>query len=408
MSRSLRTLLFSTLYPGSARPGHGIFVETRLRELLKLEGVEARVVAPVAWFPSTDARHGERAALARTPRREEWNGIDVLHPRYPLIPKVGMTSAPLLLALGARRSLRRLIDEGFDFDVIDAHYCYPDGVAAALLARWFDKPLVVTARGSDVNLIAQFALPRRMIRWSLRRARAAVGVSEALAARLRDIGASPDRVHVLRNGVDAERFRPEPAAAARARLGVGGEPLLLSVGNLLAVKRHHLVIEALALLRSRWPGARLALVGGGELRAELEAKSRASGVADAVHFAGQVPQDQLRWWYSAADLLVLASSREGWPNVLLEAMACGTPVLASRVGGVPEVVSSPVLGAAVEVDDARALADAAGQLVERALDRDAVRQHALRMSWEQTSRGQLALFREVVASDRPATGLGLA
>ncbi|WP_201744886.1 hypothetical protein, partial [Escherichia coli] len=123
----MMVLSFSTLYPSSVRPTHGIFVETRLRELLKSGRVESRVVAPVPWFPSTQPRWGEYAKFAATPAREQRNGIDVLHPRYLLAPKVGMSSAPLTLALGARAALRQLIDEGFDFDLIDAHYYYPDG-----------------------------------------------------------------------------------------------------------------------------------------------------------------------------------------------------------------------------------------------------------------------------------------
>ena len=187
MSKPLRVLTFSTLYPSSVRPGHGIFVETRLRELLKTGQVDARVIAPVPWFPSTNERFGDYARMASTPERETRNGIEVLHPRYPLPPKVGMTVAPLMLALGARSAVQRLLDEGFDFDVIDAHYFYPDGVAAALLARWFGRPFTITARGSDLTLIAQHALPRRMMQWAAARAGGAIGVCQALVDVLRGL-----------------------------------------------------------------------------------------------------------------------------------------------------------------------------------------------------------------------------
>ncbi|MBC7380781.1 MAG: glycosyltransferase [Burkholderiaceae bacterium] len=391
----MRTLLFSTLYPSSERPGHGIFVETRLRELLKTGRVETRVVAPVPWFPWRSTRFGERAAMARTPRRETRHGIDVQHPRYALLPKLGMSSAPLALALGARRAVQRLLDEGFDFDLIDAHYFYPDGVAAALLSRWFKNPVVITARGSDVNLIAEHALPRRLMRWAAGQAFASVGVSAALAQRLHDIGAPAGRVHVLRNGVDTERFTPQPDA--RQRLAVAGSPLLLSVGNLLPVKRHGLVIEALALLRHTHPQARLAIVGAGPLQAELAAQAAALGLCDAVQLVGAVPQDELLHWYSAADLLVLASSREGWPNVLLEAMACGTPVLASRVGGVPEIVSNERVGMTALFDTPAVLSDALRAVLSRRFTSDEVRNHAVGMGWAQVSEGQLELFAHALA-----------
>jgi teichuronic acid biosynthesis glycosyltransferase TuaC len=402
MSRTVRTLLFSTLYPSSARPGHGIFVETRLRELLKTGSVQARVVAPVPWFPSSHPRFGDYARLARTPAAEVWNGIEVLHPRYPLIPKLGMSTAPFAMAVASLGSLRRLIRDGFDFDVIDAHYYYPDGVAAALLAKWLGKPLIITARGSDLNLIAQHAWPRRLMRWAAGQATASVGVSAALARRLMELGAPEARVHVLRNGVDTERFSMRPDA--RQRLGITGTPLILSVGNLLPVKRHALIIEAFGALRQKAPRARLAIVGGGPLRAELAAQIAERGLAEAVDLVGPVPQELLAYWYSAADLLVLASSREGWPNVLLEAFACGTPVLASRVGGVPEVVTSATLGSAVPFNTASELTDALMSALERQPDRKQIRAHALGMGWAQISEGQLALFAAALTGsqvDRP-------
>ncbi|MDE2399074.1 MAG: glycosyltransferase, partial [Burkholderiales bacterium] len=226
----MRLLTFSTLFPSSVRPNHGIFVETRLRELLKSGQVDVRVVAPVPWFPSTHARFGEYATAARTPRREVRNGIDVLHPRYVLLPKVGMTLSPLGLALGAYPALRTLQHEGFDFDVIDAHYYYPDGVAAALLARRLGKPFTITARGTDLNLIPAYAAPRRMMQWAASRADASIGVCSALVDVLRGWKVEESRLKVMRNGVDLERFRPLPPERARAELQLDGDPVLLSVG----------------------------------------------------------------------------------------------------------------------------------------------------------------------------------
>ncbi len=401
MSAPIRTLLFSTLYPSSARPLHGVFVETRLLELLKTNRVETRVIAPVPWFPSSHERWGDYAVFARTPAREQRHGIDVLHPRYPLVPKVGMTTAPFLMASAAVGAVRRLIREGFDFDLIDAHYVYPDGIAAALLARWFKRPFVMTARGSDVNLISEYAAPRRMIRWAADRAAACVCVSQALANRLVALGVQPGRVRVMRNGVDADRFSPIAQNEARARLGLTQGVLLLSVGNLAEVKRHGLVIDALGRLRQRHPDARLAIVGSGSLLAALQAQARSAGLSEAITFAGSVEQTDLRWWYSAADLLVLASSREGWPNVLLEAMACGTPVVASRVGGVSEAVNRTDIGTTVDIRDAESLAAAIADTLSRQLDRNTIRRYAQEMSWTRTSEAQVELF-SLIRSDNHA------
>ncbi|WP_419964746.1 glycosyltransferase family 4 protein [Pelomonas parva] len=396
----MKVLTFSTLFPSSVRPNHGIFVETRLRELIKSGQVESRVVAPVPWFPSSNPRWGEYAKFAATPAREQRNGIDVRHPRYLLAPKVGMTSAPLTLALGARAAVQQLIDEGFDFDVIDAHYYYPDGVAAALLAKWFDKPLTITARGTDLNLIPQHMLPRRMIQWAARRAAASIGVCAALMEVLRGWGHDPARLHVLRNGVDLERFRPWPQTDMRAELGVSGEPLLLSVGHLIERKGHHVAIEALAEIVKQRPGARLVIIGEGEERAALTALAVRLGVADQVRLTGSLPNTELPKWYSAADALLLCSSREGWANVLLESMACGTPVVATDIWGTPEVVALPEAGRLVARRDGASFAAATRDLLAADVDCAATRRYAEGFSWQATTDGQLALFDRVTREAR--------
>jgi glycosyltransferase involved in cell wall biosynthesis len=406
----LRTLLFSTLYPSAERPIHGIFVETRLRELLKTGEVDARVMAPVPWFPSGDRRWGEYGQMARTPRREVRHGVPILHPRYPVLPKVGMTLAPLLLALACVRPVRQTIRESGDFDLIDAHYYYPDGVAAAWLARWFGKPLTITARGTDLNLIPEHPLPRQMIRWAARQAQASIGVCAALMDVLRDMGVEGSRLHVMRNGVDLEQFAPQPQGPARQRLGIEGSPVLISVGHLIERKGHHVAIAALPEVLRHHPEARLVIVGEGPERPALEALALQLGVQGRLTLTGTLPQASLAGWYSAADMLILASSREGWANVLLEAMACGTPVVATRIWGTPEVVSTSAAGLLVEERSAAALARSVLCMLATPCDRLAVRRHAEGFSWSQTSQQQLELFRRLVRTGPlagvDATGAG--
>lgn len=407
---TVKTLLFSTLYPSSARPLHGVFVETRLRELLARGGVATKVVAPVPWFPSTDPRHGKYAAMAATPQREVHNGMDVLHPRYVVIPKVGMNVTPFFLALSARAALKKLQHEGFDFDLIDAHYYYPDGVAAAMLGLWFNKPVAITARGTDVNLIPEHAIPRRLIRWASQRARASIGVSAALVDRMRSLGMAADRLHVMRNGVDTQRFQIQPQHEARRSLGIQPGPVLLTVGNLHEHKGQRLAVQALLQVRQHLPLAQLYVVGEGPDREPLVREAAALGVANAVHLVGSVPNTKLSSWYSAADVLLLPSSREGWPNVLLESMACGTPVVATRVGGVPEIVLTPLVGRVVQERTAPAFAHAVLDVLaqqEAALNqpaglpeqaRQAVRNYAQTFSWDRTSEDQLTLFNALAAA----------
>lgn len=387
-------LLFSTLYPSSVRPIHGIFVETRLRELLASGAVESRVIAPVPWFPSRDERFGDYAKFAATPKLETRNGIEVHHPRYFLPPRVGMNLAPHTLALAALPVARKLIADGFDFDLIDAHYYYPDGVAAGILARKLGKPFVVTARGTDLNLIPQYAYPRRLIRETADKAAASIGVCRALMDSLVELGADPAKLHVFRNGVDLERFRPEPREAARSRLNFPEAGLhLLSVGHLIERKGHAIAIEALALLPE---DSHLHIVGTGPDRGALQALAVRLGVQSRVHFAGMIAQTELRWWYSAADVLLLCSSREGWANVLLEGMACGTPVVASNIWGTPEVVSTPDAGRLMPQRTPAGLVEALTALRQALPSREVVRRHAEQFSWTQTTEDQLRLFRQIL------------
>jgi len=378
----MKILTFSTLFPNSAKPGHGIFVETRLRHLVASGRVESRVVAPVPWFPSSHPRFGAWATWASVPRREQRFGIEVAHPRYPVLPKIGMNVAPALLAASSRAAIGRLLDEGFDFDVIDAHYFYPDGVAAVMLGRYFNKPVTITARGSDITLLPNYRLPRRMIRWAASGADHVITVCNALREEVIALGVAPERVSSLRNGVDLALFRPAERPTIQ-------EPFtLLAVGHLVPVKGQERIIGALPLL----PDVRLRIAGDGPDRDKLVRLAQELGVSERVTFLGAVRQPELVQHYNRADALVLASSREGWANVLLESMACGTPVVASRVYGTPEVVAAPEAGVLMEELSARGVAEAVKALRANYPDRAATRSYAERFSWDDTTAGQLAIF----------------
>jgi len=395
---TLRVLVFSTLFPSESRPSHGIFVQTRLRELLKSGQVEARVVAPVPWFPSTHPRWGDYARMAATPRREDRFGIDVHHPRYVVLPKVGMNITPSLLARSALPVLRQIQADGFDFDLIDAHYFYPDGVAAVMLGEALGKPVTITARGTDINLIPQYPGPRRKILDAVARCSHMITVCKALKDELVAIGAPAEKVTVLRNGVDLQLFTPQDRDAARLQFGMQGF-CLASVGHLIDRKGHHHAIAALADL----PDVTLYIAGTGPMEADLRSQAQQLGVAGRVHFLGNQPQSALRGLYSAADALVLASSREGWANVLLEAMACGTPVVASDVWGTPEVVAVPEAGVLMPELSAAGVAAGVRQLRVAMPDRAATRRYAEAFSWDPTTQGQLDIFRSVLPPRGPRT-----
>lgn len=389
----IRILTFSTLYPNASMPRHGVFVEQRLRKLVASGEVESRVVAPVPWFPFKNQRFGSYADRARAPHTEERHGISVVHPRYLQIPKIGMSMAPAFLAAGTYRVLKKHLANGFDFDLIDAHYFYPDGVAAVMLARRLGKPVVVTARGTDLNLIPRYRLPRRMIQWAASNADGMITVCAALRDSLTNLGVPAERVTVLRNGVDLDFFRPIDKLEARGKLGLdSGSRVLLSVGLLIDRKGHDIPIRALP----RLPGVQLLIAGDGEKRKFLEELAAAIGVGDRVTFLGSISHEKLKVYFSAADALVLASSREGWANVLLESMACGTPVIASDVWGTPEVVTCPAAGVLMEDRTPESFAGAYRKLMSAYPDRTATRRFAEQFSWDDTTNGQLQLMRRVI------------
>lgn len=395
---ALRVLTFSSLFPSEARPRHGIFVENRLLHLRRDCEVDARVVAPVPWFPFSAPVFGSYARFAATPRRAvRAEGLQVSYPRYLMLPRVGVAMQPDSMARAALGDILELIASGWQPELIDAHYLYPDGVAAALLARRLGLPLVMTARGTDVNVIAQQPGPGRRILDAAAQASAVIAVSQPLKDRLMALGVDAAKVHVLRNGVDTDLFRLEEQATARAALGLPAHgPIAASVGNLVAEKGQAHALEALREL----PALRLVIVGDGPLRQELAARAERAGVASRVEFRGVMPQAQLGRLYAACDVLLLTSEREGWPNVVLESMACGTPVVAFDVGAVREMITSDLTGRIVVPRDAGALAAATASVLAAPAPRESIRRHAAGFDWASISRGQRSLFLQ--ATGRPA------
>ncbi len=385
----LRILTVTTLYPNAAMPNHAVFVENRLLRIVKTGEVEARVVAPVPWFPVPGALFGRYGTYASVPRSEWRSGIAVAHPRFAVVPKIGLAWQPASYLDAIHKAARRATRSGFDFDLIDAHYAYPDGVAAARLGRELGRPVVVSARGSDLNLIADLPGPRRAIQRMFREIDRLIVVSAALGARAQGLGMPEAKVAVLRNGVDTDVFRPADGARWRAKAAAG--PVLLAVGNLVPLKGHDLMIRALAEIAD----ASLLIVGEGPVRGQLEALAKSLGLAERVRFLGPVPHKELPAVYSAADLLILASEREGWPNVLLEAMACGTPVVATRVGGVPEIITAPEAGLMIEERTPAAIAAGVQRLLRTRAGAEKVRAHAQGFSWDDTIARQVALYRDV-------------
>ena len=392
----MKVLTLTTLYPNAAMPSHGVFVENRLRAFIEKSRADVRVCAPVPWFPLKNRVFGTYSRWANAPQAEKRSGVVVTHPRYFIPPKVGMTYAADALERCFLTQAEQMIAKGWDFDLIDAHYLYPDGVAAVRAAKQLGKPVVVTARGTDVNLIPKFPRQREMILEAVRNADAVICVAAALKDELVRLGAPAEKIEVMRNGVDLTQFQPLDRAASRAKFDLGDEPALASVGHLIDRKGHDLVIKALVDI----PDATLLIAGDGEKRAALKALAQKCDVADRIKFLGAVPHHQLASVYSAADCLVLASSREGWPNVLLEAMACGTPAVAAPIWGCGEVITAPEAGRLASERTSSAITREVNNLLNNPPVRARTRAYAEKFSWDETARRQEDLFEKVIAADK--------
>ncbi len=393
-----RLLVFSTLFPHPGQPQAGLFIRERMfrvgRELPLI------VMAPVPWFPFQGLIRFFRPHFRPpAPRQEIQQGFEVLHPRFLCVPGIAKGVDGLLLAISCWWSLRTL-RRRFSFDLIDAHFAYPDGYAATLLGRWLKVPVTITLRGTEVRHVREAALLPK-VRKALGSARRIFSVSASLQALAREQGVPEQKTQVVGNGVDTTRFAPLDRVAARVRLGLPEDSrVLVTVGALVERKGFHRVLEMMPTLRTRYPSLHYLIVGGasaeGDWRSQLEAQAASSGLSDRVHFLGALSPENLSLPLSAADVFVLPTRNEGWANVILEAMACGLPVITTDVGGNAEVVASPELGTIVAFGDQAALTDAVADALGREWNRAEIRQYAESHQWDCKISTLVEAFRALV------------
>jgi len=376
----MKILTYTSLFPNEIQPAHGVFVYQRMVHFARRQGNSVVVIAPVPWVPRWISSPSYRT-IREIPKEEKIGGLTVYHPRYPLMPRISMPLHGLLMFLGSYGLARKLQRE-HRFAAIDAHYIYPDGFAAALLGRLLGLPVVVSARGTDMNLFPQFRLIRPLIKWTLSQVVAGIGVCAPLRDELCKFGLPPERASVIGNGIDLLRFQSVDKCEARRHLDIPEDVVMLvAVGALIPRKGFHLLIEAFARIARTRGDVRLYIVGEGDQRNELHSLVAQHAVGERVFLVGARKNEDLRYWYSAADLSCLVSSREGWPNVLLESLACGTPVVATRIWGVPEVIVSPELGVLVD-QTVDSIAQGLTTAMQRTWSREMLIGHARLRTWD--------------------------
>jgi glycosyltransferase involved in cell wall biosynthesis len=353
-AHGLRVLVMTKIFPNAVEPLAAPFNRQQLAALGRR--CEVEVLATIPWFPGVGLfrRWSAAGRLTEVPRREVIDGLAVAHPRFLFLPKVGRAALGTLYAASLLPSLLR---RRHRIDLLLGSWAYPDGFAAVVLGRLLAVPSVVKLHGSDIDVVAALPGVRRMVRWALARADRVVAVSGALVEAAVRLGARPERIDLVRNGVDETLFHPADPTEARAELGLDGRTTILYAGRLEREKGVLDLLQAFAALAPRRPDLALLLLGEGGARAACEAAAARSRDGQ-VRVFGARPLGQVPRFLAAADLVTLPSWHEGTPNVLLEAQACGRAIVATRVGGIPEVVHAPSLGELVEPHDPAALAAA--------------------------------------------------
>jgi glycosyltransferase involved in cell wall biosynthesis len=343
-------LILSHMFPNRNDPRLGIFVHDQLQALKSYYHIQ--VIAPVPWFPPIPgfSRWSRHRLLEH---QAEYQGIPVSYPRRLTFPK---GYGQLIMACHYRHVVHRLCRK-LDFDIIHSHGVWPDGYVASCIGRSFKKPVVITSHGADTYRFLRNLTTGPLVRTALRRSDRIIAVSAADAQFIQRHDDVKAKLAIICNGVDTQKFHPQDTAAVRKQLALPvDKKIVVFVGYLYPVKGIASLLTAMTLLDSS--DLHLVLVGDGLLRQALEQQVRESQLHDRVHFIGEQPHDRIPLWMNCADVFCLPSLNEGWPTVLFEALACGKPVVATHVGGIPEAIHSAQYGILVEPNQPQMLARA--------------------------------------------------
>jgi glycosyltransferase involved in cell wall biosynthesis len=387
-------LIVTRLFPNARDPTFASFNRQQFAALGRR--CEVEVLATIPWFPGAAlfSRWTAAGRLVDVPRAESIAGLRVSHPRYLHLPRIGRGAADVLYAGSLAGEIRRRRGR---FDVLLGSWAFPDGAAAVALGRRLGAPVVVKVHGSDVNVFSRLPGVARRLRRTLPRADRVVAVSRPLAQAVEALGVAPDRIDLVPNGVDPAVFHPRDRAAARAEIGHPGDGRrwLVYVGRLQEDKGVLDLLEAFTALARLRSDVRLVLVGHGTARPVCE--RAASALGERIVLAGSRPLDEVSRWMAAADAVVLPSWAEGTPNVVLEALACGRRVVATGVGGTPDVVTGPELGELVPPREPAVLAAALQRAVDARYAPQDVALAGARHDWDESARLLEASLRKAAA-----------
>jgi teichuronic acid biosynthesis glycosyltransferase TuaC len=391
----MKVLIITNVFPNSAEETRGIFTYQIVKALQKKCDVE--VVAPLPWVPPfLKNRFRLRYSHTNVPAKEKFGNITVHHPRYGVIPKLLSFMHPVFMFVPLLRVIKRL-EEVERIDLINAHWIFPDGVAAAWIARKLRTPLVLTGLGCDINHYPSLPFRKKPIRKALIAASRITVKGNGLKQKVLQMGIQEHKVIVIPNGLDLKRFRIMDKKEARRRLDLQEDrQILLFVGSLDQVKGGQYLIEALKRMGENLENPpHLIMVGDGPLQEALLFQTRCWGIANRVSFVGKRPHDEIPIWMNAADIFCLPSIREGRPNVLMEALACGTPAVASNVGSVPEIIQKEN-GRLARVADPKDICRQLLACLKERWDQKAIRKTVGNFTWDGCAEFYMRTYQQAV------------
>ena len=380
------------MFPNSVNPNLGIFVKERLLHVANK--VDLTMVAPVPSFPFIE-RTKKYAGYRNILLQEECDGMTVLHPRYFMIPKYFKELDSLFYEISLRPFIKNIIEKN-GADLLDVHWVYPDGFAALEWARQFNKKVVVTVRGNEAIHYYQNTAIRKMIVDKMSLFDHVISVSDDLKNKLiNEYNVNPDKITVVHNGVDKAKFSPIDKASARSKCGLTADgKYILAISRLSSEKGLEILLEAMKMLVTE--NVKLALIGDGPLYGTLNDFVVNNNLSTKVNFIGAVPHKDLNLWYNAADVFCLSSLWEGCPNVVIEALACGTPVVSSNVGAVPHFVSGDC-GLLVPPGNFALLAKALDTMLNHSCSQASISTTPALQGWDYVADNVIDVFEKVLA-----------